>query len=1021
MKIAKLSVNRPIAMSMFIVFIFILGFVSLNGLNVDLFPELEFPIVAILASYPGIGPEEIENLLVSPLENIVGTVTNVESINSTSRLGGALLIVQFNWGTDMDYATLQVRERIEMIRGVLPNDMPLPTVVKFDPRTLPVGQYAISSSEYDLAEIKRIAENRIKPALEPVEGVASVEIEGGSERVVHVSFDYEQLSSFGLSLQNVQQLMLAENINLPAGQLKDTQKEIPIRILGQFQSVQDIEDLPIPTNTGAVPLSSIATVEEALKASSSLSFMNGEQSIGLSIQKSTDANTVTVAREINRLIEELNAELPGVSIETIFDQSLYINQSISSVTMNMIIGGLLASFILLLFLRNIKTTLVVALSIPISIIGTFILLYFSNQTLNLLTLGGLALGVGLMVDNSIVIIENIYRYRQMGYSKKDAAIKGTSEVGPAILAATLTTVIVFVPIIFVDGLAAQIFKPLALSVSFSLLASLFTSIIIVPLFSSKLIQIPEQTSRFQHGISKLQNAYKQLLIWVLKRPRKVALCIVLLLLISLVGIPFIGTEFLPHQDQSNVSLSVRLPAGSVLEHTLEVAEDVSQRIVGIPEIKDIYVTIGGSGQFQVSAGTLSNRANFNIQLIPLGQRSRSDREVADEIRSLLKDIPNTTIIVQSGDSGFGGSPISLEIRGQNMNVLESLSSEVVDVISQIEGVREAQSDFTTGQPELQIKINREAAVSYGLTSAQVAAFLRENIEGITATRLTRAGEEIDVTLGYNKNMIEPRAFLAGLQIQSPLGVAVPLEILTEIEEKESPTTIRRNNRIREVIVSAQLIGRDLGSVISEVRSTLEAELVLPTGYSIHFGGQNEQMIDAFQKLSGALILAIVLVYMVMTAQFESYFFPFIVLLSIPLTVTGVIFGLLVTSKPLGVGAMIGLLVLTGIVVNNAIVLIDYVNTLRKQGTARDEALITAGPVRLRPILMTTLTTIIGLIPLLLGYGEGTELQSPMATVIVFGLSFATIITLVFIPAMYKILDERREKRNERRSIQKSES
>lgn len=1018
MKISNTAVRRPVAMSMVIVFILIIGFVALSNLTVDLFPELDFPIVAILASYPGIGPEEIENLLVAPLENIVGTVTNVEAIQSSSRLGGALIIVQFNWGTDMNFATLQVRERIEMIRELLPQDVPLPTVVKFDPRTIPIIQFAVSSSSYDLAEIRRIVENRIKPILEPVEGVASVEVEGGRERVIRVTFDPEQLRSLGLTLQSIQQLMLAENMNLPGGQVTDQQLEIPVRIIGQFQSLQDIENLSIPTNTGTVlPLSAIAKIEETFKPTSTLSFMNDEQSIGISIQKSTDTNTVTVANQINRAIEKLSQDLPELTIETIFDQSLYIKQSIRAVTLNMVIGSILAGLILLLFLRHVKSTLVVAFSIPISIIGTFILLYFSNQTLNLLTLGGLALGVGLMVDNSIVIIENIYRYRQLGFSKKEAAIKGTSEVGPAIIAATLTSVIVFLPIIFVDGLAAQIFKPLALSVSFSLLASLFTSIIIVPLFSSRLIQIPNQTSRFQSSFHKIQEAYKRLLIWVLQRPRKIALLVFLLLVVSCAGIPFIGTEFLPHQDQSMISLSVRLPAGNALERTLEVSEQVTERIKEISEIKNIYVTVGGAGQFQVSAGSLSNRASYNIQLVPLDQRKRSDLQIADEIRQNLKDIPDAQIIVQTADSGFSSTPISLEIRGQDLNVLKSLGEDIVSVISSIDGVREAQSDFSSGLPELQVRIDRRAASSYGLTTAQVAGFLREHLEGITATRLSRAGDEIDVMLGYTQSTLDPLQFLTQLQIQSPLGLTVPLEQLIEIKEDQSPATIRKNNRIREVVVSAQLIERDLGSAISEIRAALEEKLTLPSGYSIHFGGQNEQMLDAFRKLSGALILAVVLVYMVMAAQFESYFYPFIIMLSVPLTVTGVIIGLLVTFKPLGVGALVGLLILTGIVVNNAIVFIDYVNTLRKQGMNRDEALATAGPVRLRPIMMTTLTTIIGLFPLMLGFGEGAELQAPMATVIVFGLSFATIITLVFVPAVYKILDEWREKKHASASLQ----
>ena len=451
-------------MSMVIFFILVIGFVSLSGLAVDLFPELEFPIAAITASYPGIGPEEIENLVIEPLENIIGTIPNVESINSTARLGGALIIVQFDWGTDMDFATLQIRERIDMIREGLPRDVPLPMVLKFDPRMFPIIQLAISSPEYDLAETKRLAENRIKPRLEPITGIAAVNIEGGLEPEVKITFNKKRLQEYGLSLQNVQQILMAENINLPGGLIHDRNLTLPVRIIGQFQSIQEIESIKIPTQRGGiVPLSAIAHIEEAYKPTTMVSLLNGEGSIGITIQKQTDANTVTVANEVNNVLKKLQAELPEtLSIVPIFDQSLYIKQSIRAVAINMLIGSILAGLILYLFLRNIRSTLIVAISIPISIITTFIMMYFANQTLNLLTLGGLALGVGMMVDNAIVIMENIYRYRSQGLSMKEAAIKGTSEVGSAVIASTLTTVIVFVPILFVEGLAAQIFKPLSL-------------------------------------------------------------------------------------------------------------------------------------------------------------------------------------------------------------------------------------------------------------------------------------------------------------------------------------------------------------------------------------------------------------------------------------------------------------------------------------------------------------------------------------------------------------------------------
>jgi HAE1 family hydrophobic/amphiphilic exporter-1 len=1013
MKIAKLAVHRPVAMSMVILFILVIGIVSLNGLAVDLFPELEFPIAAITASYPGIGPAEIENLIVAPLENIMGTIPNVESINSTSRLGGALIIVQFDWGTDMDFATLQMRERIDLIRESIPNDVPLPIVLKFDPRIFPIIQLAVSSPELDILETKNVAENRIKPRLEPISGVAAVNVEGGRELEITVRFDPQKLQLHRLTLSSIQQWLTAENINIPGGTIVDNQLEVPLRILGQFSSIQELEDLPILTGNGElIPLKMLAEIREGFKPLSLMSLLNGEDSVGITIQKQSDANTVSVANQVNQVLAALREELPGdFSIEPIFDQSLYIKQSIRTVAINMLIGSILAGVILFLFLRNLRSTLIVAFSIPLSIITAFILMYFSNQTLNLLTLGGLALGIGMVVDNAIVIMENIYRYRQLGYSLKEAAIKGTTEIGSAVIASTLTTVIVFLPIIFVDGLAAQLFKPLALSVTFALLASLFTSLIIVPLLSSKLMKLEqEEASLFQRIYLTVQARYKVTLAWALKRPKRVVLFVVLLLLLSLSGIPFIGTEFLPEQDQSVVYIDARLPVGTALDKTLGLTKEIDEKIKGISEIQNIYVNVGGAGQFALQSGSLTHRANYTLQLVPLTSRSRSDREIAEEIRALLNNMPDVTVQVSSGDGAFGGPPISLQIRGQDEGVLEALSNQVVNIIRQVEGVREPQSDFTRGQKEIRVTIDRFKASQYGLSSIQVAGAILEVTEGLVATRLSRSGTELDVRLTLADGEFSQINHLQSYVINTSLGQMVTLGEVARFSEAESPHTIRRTDRIREVSVTAQLLNRDLGSTISDIREVLKRELRLPSGYSISFGGQNEQMQDALWKLSGAIALAIVLVYMVMAAQFESYFFPFIIMFAVPLTVIGIIFGLLVTFQPLGVGSMVGVLILTGIVVNNAIVFIDYVNTLRKEGLEREDSLLKAGEIRMRPILMTALTTIIGLIPLMLGVGEGAEIQAPMATVVVFGLSFATLITLIFIPVVYKLLDEWREKR-----------
>lgn len=1017
MKIARLSVLRPVAMSMVIVLILILGLVSLRDLPVDLFPELTFPVAAVTVTYDGAGPEEIEQLITRPIEEIMSSIPNVESVSSTSRTGGALILVSFGWGTDMDFATLNMRERLDLIRDGLPREVPMPMVLRFDPSLLPITQLAVTEPNGDLITAKKLVENEIKPFLDSVDGVAAVTVEGGTEQEIQLLVDPNKLSSYGVSLTQLQQLIGSENLNLPGGALQDQNQNLPIRITSQFSSIYDLETLPIPTRQGNVPLGSLVEIKDTVKPVLQESYLNGEPSVGLSILKASGANTVTVSRAINKRLDDVRKNLPeGVEIKAIFDQSRFIEQSIRAVAWNMLLGSILAAGVLYLFLRNFRSTLIIGFSIPISIITTFLFMYFSGLTLNVLTLGGLALGIGMMVDNAIVILENIYRLRQKGYSIKDAAIEGTSEIGGAIIASTLTTVVVFLPIVFVDGLAAQLFKPLALSVAFSLLASLFTALIIVPLLSSTFMKVSDEDSSFQHGFKRLSDWYRGILHKVLRRP-KTTIFVTFVLFLSSFGLtPFIGQEFLPAQDQGFVGIDARLSAGSSLDATFEMVQEIDQILENIPEIDLSYVTVGGTDNFSLQAGTQTNRASYNLLLKERGDRSRSDVQVAEDIRLQLSNIPNADIRVSASDSGFTGDPVSITIKGADIETLRVLSDDVIELISKVEGVREPSSNFTAGNPEITVTINRERASNYGIRSAQIAGAINDATRGLVSTRLARSGDEIDVRLVVDDRYTSSIEDLSQLLIDTPTGEKVPLHVVASINRDQGPNQIRRADRLREVTVRASILNRDLGSVTNDIEETLRSEMSLPAGYRISFGGQNEQMQDAFFKLGGAIALAVILVYMVMAARFESFFSPFIIMFSVPVTVIGILVGLFITFQPLGVGSLVGILILTGIVVNNGIVLIDYINLLKSRGIDTYEAILEAGPTRLRPILMTALTTILGLIPLTLGFGEGTEIQQPMAIVIVFGLSFATFITLVLIPSIYLLFDQWRENRRNRKTV-----
>lgn len=1014
MKIVQFSVLRPIAMSMVIFFLIILGSVSVKNMSIDLFPELTFPTAVVTATYDGASPTEIENLLAQPIEGAMGTIPNIEKVSSVSQNGGALVLVQFNWGTDMDFATLKMREQIDAVRDVLPDGVQTPKVLRFNPSDLPIMQLAITDTKGNIENAKEVAEKEVKTAVDRLDGIASTSIEGGSEREVQLIANPQKLLSYGITLKNLQEIIGSENIDLPGGNVEDHQETLPIRITGKFDSLNDLEMLPIPTKKGTVLLNDLVEIEQKEQRENGLSYLNGKDAVGLSILKQSGTNTVQVAKNIHNEIEKLKEELPSnIKIQTIFDQSMFINQSISAVSSNMIVGSLLAAFVLFLFLRNFRSTMIISLAIPLSIMTTFIFMYFSNQTLNLLTLGGLALGVGMMVDNAIVILENIYRLRQEGEGKKDAAIKGTNQVGQAIIASTLTSVVVFLPIIFVDGLAAQLFKPLALVVSYSQFAALFTALIIVPLLSSLILKLKENEKK--SVFDTFNNRYKALLSASLKHPKKTVGVVIVLFLLSFAGVPFIGTEFLPSQDQSYLSIEAELPPGSTVEKTYRKVKEINEKIRPVEEIANTYITIGGSSSFSMGGRNSNNEANYSVLLIDIGNRSRTDLEIAEDIRQKLKNIPNADITVSSGTSGFSANPISLKISGPNLETLRSLSDQTINLISKVDGVREPKANYEEGNPEVSISINRDKAAQYGIGSASVAQAVSDATKGLVATKLSgNAGEELNVRLLVDEKYISSTEELENLTIQTQGGTSIPLKAVSSISRDTGPSQITRSDRVREITVNADILNRDLGTITKDIEKTLKENLPLPNDqYKVTFGGQNEQMNDAFYKLSLALALAVVLVYMVMAAQFESFFHPFLIMFSVPLTFIGIILGLLITNEPLGVGSLVGILILTGIVVNNAIVLIDYLKQLREEGYDAKSAILLAGPTRLRPIMMTALTSVLGLLPLMFGIGEGTEIQRPMAIVIIFGLTVSTFITLIFIPTVYYMFEQRRIKKKEK--------
>ena len=1006
MKLVETSVKRPVGVIMIVLAVIALGVISLRNLAIDLFPEIELPIAVVATSYPDASPQEVEKLVTEPLEGSLSTIQGVNTIQSQSQSGSSLVIIMFENGTNLDNALLEVRESVDAVQSFLPEGANDPSVLRFNPNQMPIMWVGLSGTE-DKERLQSIAEDTIVPHFERQSGVASVTIEGGQERVIELELNRAKMNQYGITPQLIQQSLAGANQSASAGTVQRGDQDLQVRIAGEYDSVEDIAQSIIFSPQGAqIKVEDIATLKDTTQESGT-SLVNGSTALVFSVMKQSDGNTVDVSENILSSIESLNKDLPeDLKLEVVVDTSDYIKESINSVLDNMIYGGLIAIFILLLFLRSFRATIVIGVSIPIAIISTFVLLYFTGETLNILTMGGLALGIGMMVDSSIVILENIVSYRQKGATLIEAAKKGASELAPAVIASTTTTLVVFLPIVFVDGIASELFTPLAITIAFSLLASLVVAVTLVPMLSSKLLT-KEKKKRywFNTFLNKVIKVYGKLLRKALHF-RKTTIAITFIILIaSLSLIPFIGTSFIPEGDQGQLSISVETPTGTSKEKNHQLAAEVNEQLEKYKDLIDVsYVTVS-SGNTQDAFMTGGAAASFQIELIPSTERDTTTDQVVTQLDEDLADIAGAEITVQSLSSGAMsfGDPIQIQLTGPETEVLQQLSDEVIAAIEEVEGIHNPTSSLSDTQPEMNIVVNRELAAQYGLTYQEIMQQVQMTFTGQTVMQYRESGDEINVKLVYPEEERSTINDLENVLIQNQQGTQIPLLAVADFEQVQSAATITRENQQRQVNVSAQIMDRPLGNVANDIDKIL-ANMTFPEDYHYNFGGQTEEMEKAFIDLSMALILSIFLVYAVMAVQFENFLHPFIIMFSLPTTAVGVILGLFVTGQPLSITAFIGIILLSGIVVNNAIILVDYINILRRRGMVRLEAIVEAGKSRLRPILMTTLTTIFAMVPLGLGIGEGAEMQQPMAITVIFGLAVSSLFTLVLIPVIYTLFD-----------------
>jgi HAE1 family hydrophobic/amphiphilic exporter-1 len=1008
----------------------LLGGIAFVQIPVDLMPETEFPTLTVSATYPGVAPAEMETLVARPLEEAVASAPGVEEITSTANEGQASVRVRFEYGSNLDEAANELRSRIDRIRARLPEDMDPPTLFKYDTSQFPVMFISIRSSEMDSRELRHFAEKSLQFRLERVPGVAQARISGGLRRQIQVELNLEKLRALNLSVSDVVQRLTQENQNVPVGPVREGRYEILLRSEGQFTSLEDILSVGIANRNGVpVYVRDIATVTDGHEEIRYLLSVNGEPAIRMFIYKQSGANTVRVSDAIWEEIALIGQDYKNIVVQATWDSATFIRSAIANVQSSTIVGGGLAVAVLLFFLGSFSATVVIGVAIPISVIATFALMYFNGFTLNTVSFGGLALGVGMLVDSSIVVLENIFRHRQEGASMIDAAVVGSREVGMAITASTLTTIAVFVPVLFMGGISAQTFQQLAWVVSFALLCSLVISLTVVPAMCARMLRA-SNAGGAATGIAakflRIQDSYAAFygrsLDWSLNNRAMVATAAVALFAGAAFLMPYIGVELQPEVDEGQIDVNVELEPGTHVEVTHEFMERLGAKIrENIPEAQYVMTESGNNGGGFRFRGT--NTGQMRIDLVPSNQRDVTANDVAAQIRSLIQVEPGVLVQtrVQGGSfrrrGGEGESDrLSVEVRGHNPVIVDELAMQVRAAMSDTPGVVMAQIMRQPGTPEMVVRVDRAKASSMGLPISTVARALETAIGGTRASMFRQDGDEYDIMVRLREQDRLNVSQVGEIPITLPNGESVLAQTLVRTARQEGPIEIMRKDQQRMVMVAGTIADRDLGSIVADVREKLQ-DVPRPSGYEFVFGGEYQEQQEAFEAMTFAAILALILVYMVMAAQFESLRDPFIILFSIPLAFIGVVPILFLTNTTFNMQGFLGVIILVGIVVNNAIVLIDYANQLiRDHDMPLREAVVTAGVRRLRPILMTTVTTVLGLIPMAMGVGEGGELQAPLARVIVGGLSASTLITLIVVPVAFYTLELRSERVREARRL-----
>jgi HAE1 family hydrophobic/amphiphilic exporter-1 len=1088
MKLTRISIDRPVTVYMFYFAVILLGFVSLRELSVDLLPDISYPRLSVETSYAGVAPEEIEQLVTNRLEAAVSRIPGLRRVESVSKEGLSYMTLEFDWGTDMDFTMLHTREQLDAARDLLPEDAGNPTIIPLDPQSEPIMVLAISGDR-SLLELKEFAEDLIKPRLEQIEGVGSAEITGGVEREIQVEVDPRLLSLYGLTVNDVATRINAFNQNLQGGTIRKGTFKYAIRVVGEFETIDEIGEisLKVTKEHGVVRLKDIARIQDALQERQGMTRLNQKESIGIQVRKESGANTVKVTKLAKAVIAQIQKDNPLLRVRTVSEQSKYIETAIGAVRDELIEGAILAFLCLLIFLQEWKTPLIIDTVIPISVIGTFSLMFFSHITLNIMSLGGLALGVGMLDDCAVVVSENIFRHRSLGKSAATAAYDGTREITAAVISTALTTVVVFLPVIYVHGVAGQLFKDSALTVTFSLMCSLLVSLTLLPTLQSrefriyggelseergpkrfwprwegkkarfglfsypyfavkwlvssvfKLVYVFLNTilsflfqliahffriifwpfkpllklvfGAFNAGYSRFVAWYRKALVWSLNHKRTVFIWSAVFFAATFTMGAFIKRELMPKIETNSFEIFMKMPVDYSLEQTADMAGSVEGFLGSQKGVTTTMSQIGiVSGTESINPDVSLNSASIYVET---GKPAQVE-PVLEALRRRLASFPDITYTISKEQSilaqflGVGTAELGLKVKGEDLMRLQELADDLINRLKNVPGIADLSTNIGEGKPEFKIKIKKEALGKYlGLTPDIVGNFIVTAVRGRIATQFNELEKKYDIRVRMESGSRENIESLLNemLPVQ---GSLVPLRDLVDYEIVRGPREIRRENQQREVLVSGNLRGTKISQVIPAVTRTIES-MQLPTDYRIVFSGEREEMSKSFNSLILALALAIILTYMIMAAQFESFLHPFLVMFTLPMGAAGTFLALLATGQTINVISIIGMVVLVGLVVDDAIVEIDYTNLLRKNGKALRDSVVEGCLTRLRPILIASLSTVFGLLPMALGLESGGELMKPLGIVVLSGLVFSTFLTLILIPLIYEWVEKLREK------------